>query len=136
MASAFIRAESLSNVTIRIIMPHALETIILGEALNISTRLESLTKDHAHCKILISEDTYHLLTEQLEHDMCTHNLLIIKFIISGIQTSEIIWNRREFRWMKGGASSMDFDYCCCRFRIRRQRRRDATCPKRLYGWRY
>ena len=50
--------------------PHGLETIILGDALNISTRLESLTKDHTHCNILISEDTYHMLIEQLGNGVC------------------------------------------------------------------
>ena len=49
--------------------PHALETIILGDALNISTRLESITKDHASCNILISEDTYHLLEKAVDHSI-------------------------------------------------------------------
>jgi class 3 adenylate cyclase len=46
-------------------IPGALERIILGDALNISTRLESLTKDHTNCGILISEDTYKFLAEEL-----------------------------------------------------------------------
>lgn len=46
-------------------IPGVVNSIILGDALNISTRLEILTKDHTNCRILISEDTYNLLAEKL-----------------------------------------------------------------------
>lgn len=46
-------------------IPGTLNTIILGDALNISTRLESFTKDHPGCGIMLSEDTVTALTKQL-----------------------------------------------------------------------
>ena len=46
-------------------VPNAVETMLLGDALNISTRLESLTKDHPGCDIMLSEDSARRLVESL-----------------------------------------------------------------------
>lgn len=46
-------------------VPGSLNTMILGDALNIATRIESLTKDHPGCSIMLSEDTFALLKKEL-----------------------------------------------------------------------
>ena len=53
--------------------PNRSDPIILGDAINISTRLEGLTKDHANTNILISETTYALLAG--ERDLPIDGLL-------------------------------------------------------------
>lgn len=46
-------------------VPGAVNTMLLGDALNIATRIESLTKEHPGCSIMLSEDTFALLQKQL-----------------------------------------------------------------------
>jgi len=46
-------------------IPGKVDTIILGDALNISTRLEKLTKEHSGCGVMISQDAYQAICQQL-----------------------------------------------------------------------
>lgn len=49
-------------------IPGSTNTMILGDALNIATRIESLTKDHPGCSVMLSEDTYSLLKDILKKE--------------------------------------------------------------------